>query len=125
MNALEEYRAHTTGSDRIYQHPFGVRLTVGAKLAADTLGAWWLLDLIASHQPAIQAEKGALASFQVWRMVPQGDGVKVEAWSDTPDHEESTLLASQFVEFTDFPKREMKTFRLWCVDGTVMIPEEY
>src|SRR5690606_30133968 len=115
---VRDYCAHTTGSERIHRlapsafTPRGFAFTDGIQLVAETCGAWWLVDLVLSHQPhiAVRQARHGLRDFQVWRCFkPALERTRwlVDAWSDTPEHRggedgpASVLLARQMIPFTD------------------------
>jgi hypothetical protein len=111
--------AQFTGSESWYRHPLAKMLyTDGFRFLAETAGAYWLIDLVASHQLAI-ARKGDSA-FQVWRLKKNGRGATIDAWTDTPD--KSQLLARQVIEYTDFP---LDLFEWFVIDGVMMLKSEY
>lgn len=116
---VREYARHAIGSETIYKHWLGLRYTDGIKFLAETCGAYWLIDAVASHQPMISE------SFQVWRLAPcLSKGRQrwaLEAWSDTPD--KSKRLARQVIEYTDFPK-DLMPFEWWVEHGTMLMKEE-
>lgn len=133
---IAAYEAHVPftrlGSANFYRHPpyKGFLFTDGARFVADTFGAYWLIDLIASHQPGIKkrwAEKG-YHFFQVWRVHKVGSDVVVEAWSDTPGGKEepvSVLLSKQVVGYSDFPSALFPFIDLWVENGTLLLCHEH
>lgn len=133
--AVFEYERHTTGSETWHRHWLGPVYTAGMAFVAETCGAHWLLDLVASWQPEIAKKHGALAEFQVWRLdrVWETDhGWEIAAWSDTPGGESmtdlgsptaSTLLASQSIPYSDFPPG-MSGFEFYCENGTMLLKGE-
>lgn len=112
---LSEVMAQAIGSDCLYRHQFGIVYTQGMKAMAETAGAYWLIDLIASHQiyKHVRTEP-----FQVWVLTVQDGKATAEAFDDIP----GKLLTRQAIEHTDFPPGEWK---LYLVDGVLMIPSEY
>jgi hypothetical protein len=109
--------ANFTGSENWYQHWLGKSLyTDGARFVADRAGAYWLLDEIVTNQtrPKIKAEE-----FQVWTLkvdLEKHKGVL------TCDDGNGNVVFSKRIEFTDFPLPEIK---LYCTDGTILLPSEY
>lgn len=98
----------------------GVNYTDGVKNIADTLGAHWLIDLIASHQ---LTKKVGQTAFQVWRLSHCAEaGWVARCWSDTPM--ESEMLAEQFIPYSDFPE-ELAPFDLWVEGGVILLAEEH
>lgn len=99
--------------------------TDGAKLLADTCGAWWLLDAIASH--IVTSAKVRREPFQVWTLAPITNGGAMLRATDGDKGTGPVELAAQDIEHTDFP-RCMLPFTLWAErsgDGLViMLPAE-
>lgn len=141
---VRDYCRQTTGSEEWFSHAFGPLVyTSGIQFLAETCGAYWLIDLVASHQPDIRRkmEKHDLRPFQVWRLrwipdVVNADGtvesVKwiIDAWSDTPeapasdDGPASVLLAKQEIGYSDFPE-SLSPFEFWVEDATALLKEEH
>jgi len=120
---VRDHIAQTMGTEHYYRaFPPSLKFTDGIKFVADTCQAHWLVTAIASHQRiAIPPEVG----FQVWELA----GPKTEdkpwilsCWSDTPG--ESTLLARQEIEYSDFPK-ELLPFRMWVEGNVLLLPAEH
>lgn len=80
-------------------------LTDGAKFIADECGAYWLMDVIASHFHSYKDEEFVVAKFMSivggWELV----------LTDGNDH----ILTSQRIEFSDFPLDEITLY---------VVPEE-
>ena len=83
--------------------------TDGAMALADLCGAYWLLELIASHQPKIARKFPARKEFQNWTLKkrPRAGGCIVSC-----DDGNNGLLAKQTIEYTDFPLHEVG---LYCI----------
>lgn len=112
---LQEALRHFNGSETCYRGGIPpIRFTEGVRYLAETAGAFWLIDLIASWQldPKVRG-----CEFQVWSLVVT-DGRAVATCHD----DDKLIIASQRIEFTDFPLPEIK---LWLVDRTLMLPSEY
>ncbi len=93
---VEEYRAHANGSERMFRHWTGhLVYTSGVQLVAETCGAHWWVDAIASHQKGIAKRHGRLgghygaAQFQVWRL-------SVKSWTLTRDGKHVRNFPSDF-----------------------------
>jgi len=129
---VNEILAHACGADYMCRHPFGGQFSSGVEAVAAAADCFWLLDVVFSHQPRIKKEHPELWDFQVWKL-SYNPGVEggiseywvVEAWSDTPDDEESTLLSKQVLEYTDFPKELMPFEELWLEGGTLILKGEH
>ena len=134
-DAIHEYECQCNGSDEFFRHWIGALIfTSGVEFLVKTCGAMWLVDLVASHQPAIRRKLGKMGrrDFQVWRIIrsPKFErGCIVECWSDTPgaevseDGPASVLLARQEVEYTDFPA-ELFGYQWWVEEGTMLLKGE-
>lgn len=105
-----------TGSLERYRHWTGRLIyTPGIHDLAELCGAFWLIDLVASHQitASVRAEP-----FQVWKL------------TTTPDHTAAAIaddgngrvIAEQRIEFTDFPLPEIS---LYLAEGVLLLPSEY
>lgn len=106
-----------TGTTRYY--PFTRRhlLTDGTKYLADTAGAYWLMDVAASHLDEI----GTQDWFVLIRLEVQNCSA-VMVYEDGNGHEH----ARQEIEYTDFPLNQIQLFACW--NGThwvIMLPSEY
>ncbi len=126
--AVHDYERNTFCSEHIYQASLGqLHYTDGIKFVAETCGAYWLIDLVASHQPPIfqKMRDEDLRPFQVWRIKKKGaDHWLIDCWSDTPggnppDEGPSIQLAEQELEYSDFPAG-LSGFEFW-VEGTTML----
>lgn len=102
--------------------------TDGPKLVADTCGAYWLIDVIASWQPELRRKNGRFPPFQVWHLTKEYDKKEerdfwiIRCWSDTPG--KSTRLAYQKIPYSDFPD-ELLPFTMWVEGGTIILPAEH
>ena len=126
---VNEYIDHTIGSQNWYKHSFlPLIYTDGPALMAETCGAHWYIDLIASHQPGIVKRHGTLSRFQVWQLTKETDKKTKEdywvarCWSDTPN--KSSIMAIQKIPYSDFPD-ELLPFNMWVEGGTLIFPAEH
>ena len=128
LHAYREHCGHACmGADCVHKHPLtGLLYTSGVKFTADTFGAYWLIDLIASHQPSILKKlKGlGLRDFQSWTLHKVGDDWTAEAWNDTPNAPSSYLLAKQVIGYSDFPEELDPFLDFWVENGTLMLRQE-
>lgn len=130
-NAVRTYAAQCNGSEDFHRHALARRMvyTNGVRYVAETCGAWWLVDAIASYiatTKRVQAE-----DFQVWTLHAAGEnGAELVC---TNGNEGAPAIAHQKVGYTDFP-RELMPFRLFCERGelepgasgfVLMLPEEW
>lgn len=113
---LEEIYANSIGTEQYHSNFAGLLYTDGVKLLAEEAGAYWLIDVIASHQIASIVRR---EPFQVWRMrVTPYNEATIEAFDDLPGRR----LAKQGIPYTDFPPGEWK---FYVVNGVLMLPSEY
>jgi hypothetical protein len=114
-NANDLYGSHN-GSENFYQNKYSsIIYTDGIKELAEACGAYWLIDLVISHQlnKAVQ-----LQPFQVWELSRQKDDAFIVVASDGNEKQ----IASQQIPFSDF-RFDIAT--LWLVNGCLMLPNEY
>lgn len=108
--------AQFTGTTRYYRSTFGtLNLTEGVHYFREKLGAYWLIDVIETHQPFLTK-----APFQLWGIYkrPDSSAAVVEAREDTG----LEAIARQEIRYTDFPLDE---YELFCIDRTVLLKSEY
>ena len=93
-----------------------VLYTEGVKYVADSFGAYWLLDLIATEQ---WDKKLSKEEFQVWKLkvnVKESEGVLT-----CEDGNNSTVYTKE-LSYTDFPFPEVT---LWYTNNVILLPSEY
>ena len=114
-NANSNY-SHSNGSENFYYHrPSLMLYSDGVKLMAEECQAYWLIDLIISHQCKQEIN---LERFQVWHLTRVKDcRFKIIA-TDGNDNP----IVTQQIPFSDFPY-DLAT--IWLVDGCLMLPCEY
>jgi hypothetical protein len=106
------------GSETIYRHPLFQKLyTEGVQFVAERGGAYWLLDVIFSHQtdPKAKAE-----DFQVWtvKKTPAGGCTVIMTNGGTDE-----AIIRQDIEYTDFP---LDDFQLYFEGNeTLLLPSEH
>ena len=91
-------------------------LTDGTQYLADTAGAFWLMDAVASHFGSYKAEQFVCVTLTK----------RKKDWLLHFDDGNGKTLAKQRIEYSDFPLDEIKLYV--CVqDGmrVVMLPSEY
>lgn len=120
-NTLLQKLCQFTGSETFTRFGLSRDLaTEGALCLANEAKAFWLLDLISSHQLTNSVKK---EDFQVWTLKKtEGTGAVITA-TDGNDN----VIAEQKLEYTDFP---LDTIDLWAVTNevgskTIMLPSEY
>ena len=119
-----------TGSDRFYRHFTKHIYTQGVQYVADKCGAYWLIDLIMSHQcdPKVRKEE-----FQQWKLFLNKEGSSAVAICDDGNGNEVTR---QEIEYTTFPnllhKEELVdgnrhlslAIVMWFENQTLFLPQE-
>lgn len=119
--AAQEVLAHAQCGDTFYRHWAGrLQYSQAVKYLAEVAECYWLIDVIASHQPAVR-KKIAIAQdrdFQVWTLTlrPSGGATVI------CDNGNGLRYKRQEIEYTDFP---LSTVKLYVVDGRLILPGEY
>jgi hypothetical protein len=100
-----------TGTATWWRHPLArlVTYTDGARYVAETAGAYWLLDKIATEGPRLGEP------FQVWTL-------DVAKLTITITDGNGGEIAVHGLDFTDFPEPGIE---LWFTDNTILLPSEY
>lgn len=99
-----------------------VMLTDGAQYLADNAGAYWLMDVIASHLPSVPRDE----SFAVVAFSKHGSRGHFVMAHDFDEGEAIMVFASQDIEYTDFPLDEIKLYVARDgVSWVVMLTSEY
>ncbi len=102
---IREYIANCNGTENYYRHAISrVVYTDGVKVVAEAAGAFWLIDVILSHQNDRRLAK--CQGIQVWRLVrdQKGNGVTVTCDDGGIGENKAKVVLSQHIEYTDFPK---------------------
>lgn len=91
-------------------------LTDGTKFLAEEAGAFWLMELVASHLI------GHHDTFVVAKLEKVGQGCVV-----TLDDGNEQVFARQEVEYTDFPLQKVRLYACSDADGQwiILLPSEY
>lgn len=115
--SLKQELRHFSGSESFFVHPLfkGFVYTEGVKHLAEKGNAYWLIELVLSHQygAKIKTER-----FQVWQIEVHEDdsfSVKVEDGNKCSIHSEEH-------PFTDLP---LNSITLWLVQNILLLPSEY
>lgn len=121
-NELRDLIDSTMGGDEPRtRHPFNRRFiyTAGVKAVAELVGAYWLLDIIATEIAPISIAKWDEDenSILFFRMTVSDSKAKLWLERDTDD----TVYWTRDIEFTDFPAGEW-TFYLE-IDGLI-VPDQ-
>ena len=129
MNAeqLKAELPNYCGSEHWFRHFSGrFNYTEGVQFLADNAGCgcYWLLDLIASHQPTVMRDPST-ADFQIWELVVTNGHAVVTCRGDS-DIDDTEIpgyptVVRQEIEYTDFPLPEIK---LYLENGVLCLPAE-
>jgi hypothetical protein len=113
---LEEELAFFTGTETYHHNFLGLMFTDGVKYLAERVGAYWLIDAIASWQPEVRKIE---PEFQLWELAVNEDSSAVlTARRDT----HLPVIASQKIPYTDFPPPGISLY----VEGNVLLlPSEH
>ena len=116
MKKANDFFGSHHGSGNFYRHSLtGYVFTDGVNEMAESCGAYWLIDLILSHQCESKVKN---ETFQVWDLKRVQDDVFTIVATDGNKNK----VTSQEIPFSDFPY-DLAT--LWLVDGCLMLPCEY
>ena len=116
MRNANNYFGSCNGSENFYCHkPSLILYTDGVKQMAEKCEAYWLIDLIISHQTTCKVK---IESFQVWELTR----VKNNAFAIQGTDGNKNKITGQNIPFSDFP---YDTATVWLVDSCLMLPCEY
>jgi hypothetical protein len=120
LRNLNDRFSHFIGTQNYYVHfSRGFVFTDGVKAVADQYQAYWLIDVIASHQTN---KKIRTKYFQIWTIFSTGDKAFIEMRPDS----DQPVLVKQHIPFTDFPEGMMTMY--YIDDGSnkvLLLPSEY
>ena len=103
-----------------------VLLTDGAKYVADNADAYWLMDVIASHIPAMKGDWFASAKLTVNSHFVTGPIAEDHKATFTLDDGNGHILATQEIEYTDFPLSTINFFVEYDEENwTILLPGEH
>ena len=117
LKNLNEEFAGFVGTVDYFKHPFykDFTYTEGVKSMASQYGAYWLIDLIFSHQYKKEVRQ---ENFQIWETKSESKKAVVEMRTDTGE----PAIVSQGISPTDFPEGCLK---LYLIDGVLLLSSEY
>lgn len=114
-NANHELKEYTC-TENYYRHPLSRLLyTDGVCAMAETFQAYWLIDLVFSHQLTASVKK---EGFQKW-LLQRLTGNRFVAVADDGNGKE---IARQVIPFSDFAADQCT---LYLIDGVLLLPSEY
>jgi len=116
MTNANNFFGTSNGSENFYSHQLApILYTDGVKDLAEKCQAYWLIDLIISHQCHQHVKDEA---FQVWDL----KRVKDDSFTIIATDGNHNKVTSQEIPFSDFP---YDVATLWLVDGCILLPTEY
>jgi hypothetical protein len=111
-----------TGTENWYRHSLNrnVTYTDGVKFMAESAGAYWLVDEVATGQMHPQVRQYAAEDdFQVWKLTVNREKSSAVLVCEDGNN---NVICSKEIEFTDFPLDEIK---LYFSGGVILLPSEY
>lgn len=97
-----------------------VVLTEGAEYLADECGAYWLMDMIASHIPSVPKDE----TFTIAQLTVNPMNKAFFTLAD--DSPATKIYANQSISYTDFPLDEVKLYVIREGDEwVILLPSEY
>ena len=109
-----------TGTEAWHHHLPGVLLTDGTKYLAEECGAYWLMDVIASHILSIPKDE----TFTVAQLTVNPMNKAFFTLAD--DSPATKIYAHQSISYTDFPLDEVKLYVIREGDEWfILLPSEY
>lgn len=107
-----------SGTDNWWRHWTGrITYTDGVKFLAEKAGAFWLIDLVASHQTARLRQE----QFQIWILTVDRKRRPMAVATCQADTDKPVLVRQE-IGHTDFP---LPSIKVYLVDGVLMLPNEY
>lgn len=100
-----------------------IRFTDGIRWLAENAGAFWLIDLVKSYQPQINAGRinsksiHDLKDFQLWTLKVKDNTAIITCRADSG----CEAAITQEIEYTDFPLEE---FEFYVENGTMLLKSE-
>jgi hypothetical protein len=114
-NANDQLSAFT-GTTQWFKHPLFEKLyTDGVKYMAEKFEAYWLIDLVFSHQLTSKVRN---EQFQTWVLKRIEGNSFIAIATDGNDN----IIAIQHIPFSDFDADELT---LYYVDNVLLLPSEY
>jgi hypothetical protein len=108
--------AQFTGTEHYYRHLSGLQYTDGVKFLAESAGAYWLIDAIASYQHKVVSNP-RLREFQLWKLTVSDNVGTLTCRADS----NLPAVISQMIEYTNFPF----DIDLYVCNNVLLLPSEY
>jgi len=133
VEEIESTLAGFSGTDNWHKYSFGLTITDGVKFLADSCGAYWFLDVIASYQPSIQRSRHEmLKEFQIWTLRHKPTKTyPCQAIAECFADSGLPAALTQKIRYTDFPKIKANdesfpdaAIKLYVENGVICLPSE-
>ena len=116
-----------TGSLNHYSHKLPMtpelRLTEGTKAFAEQMGAYWLMDIVATEFLPLLSEEDYIIFIEV---TVNDDNSAVIVGTDGDKGDGPITLHTRTIEYTDLPLTHSKSgFKFYLQDSVLMLPSEY
>jgi len=106
------------GTTQYHRSTFGtLNVTDGVHYLREKANCYWLIDIVESYNMTDRRVKEA--EFQIWGLDVREDR---SALIECREYDGKDPLASQEIEYTDFP---LDGIKLYCIDRVVLLPGEY
>ena len=125
VTSIAEQLSHCTGSEHCHRHSFmrSFCYTDGIQTLAELAGAYWLIDLAASHQ---LNRKVRIEPFQLWSIRKLPDTAQNAAVVECRRDSGEKPLCRQYISHTDFPFDELgDTYEWYVCDQMMLLKSEY
>lgn len=117
IDQLQSELEQFTGTTQYYRIDRKTLLTDGTYHLCIQTGAFWLMAVFSSHLIELKPDDW----FAVLRLGVSGDSAKVVI-----EDGNSNIIATQVIEYTDFPLRQITLYACWDTEHWVlMLPSEY
>ena len=110
---------HFPSTEHYYQHSLGMKYTDGVRFLAEQCRAFWLLDLLTSHQGAAKRNEH-LREFQLWELTVDLDNKR--GILTCREEEGFPATFALIIPYTDFP---LGYIRLYIEGRVILLPAEY
>ena len=117
IDRLKSELKQFTGTSQYYRIDRKTLLTDGTFYLCTHTGAFWLMEVFSSHLIELKPDEW----FAVLRLDLCGDSAKVVI-----ENGNSNVLATQEIEYTDFPLNQITLYACWDSEiWVLMLPSEY
>jgi arginine repressor len=105
--------------EEFFEHFTGLLYTKGVQSLAESAGAYWLIDAVASYQLDKRVRNNQrLLEFQLWELDVKDHNAYLTVKADSGE----ASVVAQFIEYTNFP---LGSIKLYVCNNTLMLPSEY